>query len=93
LQKQTSQEPRRDVVNLESRAAGAIPASVDCGGVKLTRAQMLAALTASFNPAQINRRKTYPVYYGNLGTDTSKNTMSVLTNPAAFASVLPYKCC
>jgi hypothetical protein len=45
---------KRDVVTLESRATGAIPASVDCGGVQLTRTQMLAALTASFNPAQNN---------------------------------------
>jgi hypothetical protein len=82
----------RDVVNLESRAAGTVPASVECGGVKLTRTQILAALTASFNPAKSNKDKTYPAYYGNKGTDASKRPISVLTNPAALALVLLNAC-
>jgi hypothetical protein len=85
----------RDIVNLESRAAGVVPDSVTCGTVTIPRAKILNALTASFTPAFSNpsannpNGKQYPAFYGNKGKDRNGRTISVLSFAAARTSVFP----
>ncbi len=68
-------------LRIERRAPGVIPASVNCGGKTITKAQIEAALNAAYTPKEDNRGKTYPQYYGNKGRDTAGRSINVLSNP------------
>jgi len=95
VENEATKYEKRDIVNLDSRAAGVVPDSVTCGTVTIPRAKILDALTASFTPAFSDPSdnnpdgKEYPAFYGNKGSDRSGKTISVLSFAAARTSVFP----
>lgn len=77
----------REALDLGGRAAGTVPASVNCGGTSISRTQILNALNAAYRPGQGLMGKQYPAFFGNRGRDAARRTISVLNDPAAVLLV------
>lgn len=94
FERSTAKHDQENKSILEDRAAGIIPNSVNCNSKTFTRAQILAALEASWTPAWTPGSranpdgKEYPNYNGNRGRDpVTMKEYPLLTSAAAKKSV------